>query len=170
MKSKVTLILFLFSLGVSAQFNNDEDLTASVFIDPTFTDAGFQFGVQLRKELLWGWTGIEASHYGSLNPSYTDLVGSGGMAFEFKPVTILLGPRAGVLFRERSPYPLVGLITNIELQISQKIRVGFRLWVDHREDQKDQFYGDSDGYEPGIIFTGPLAQENGAAVLTWIIQ
>lgn len=170
MKPKVTLILFLFSLGVSAQFNNDEDLTASVFVDPTFTDEGFQFGIQVRKELIWGWVGIEASHYGSLNPPYTDIVGSGGMALEFKPVSILLGPRAGVMYRGQSPYPLIGLISIFEIQIIENVRVGFRLWVDHREDQKDQFYGDSDAYTPGLIFTGPLAQENGAAVLTWIIQ
>jgi hypothetical protein len=46
--SIVTLVIMLLCIGTCSaqglQFNNDEELKATMIVDPTFTDGGFQFG------------------------------------------------------------------------------------------------------------------------------
>lgn len=159
-------------LMCSAQFNQDEDLMLTGIVDPTFTDRGFQYGIQVRKELLWGWVGLETTRYESLNPVYHDLVASGGVSIHpwAEEVTIYGGPRAGVLWRGKDKYPVAGIGLGVDVELIDNIRAGVRLWIDHREDQKDEFYGDSSGYERGILTNNSLLQENGALTLTWVVQ
>lgn len=147
-------------------FNQDEDFKAVFYIDPTFTDAGEQYGAGIRKDLEWGWVGVEASVYPELAVSYWDLIGQGGLVLNVNRLDVYGGFRLGRTEREGNPYPLVGMIMLFEYNITKSIAVGVRFWVDHREDQKDEFYGDSSSYKPGIIFKGELAQENGAFNLT----
>lgn len=172
MKTKVTILFLLLSSVLFSQFNKDEDLLITIIADPTFEDRGVQYGVQLRKELLWGWTGLELTRYEQLNPVYQDLVASGGICVHpwVERITIYAGPRLGVLWRGKNKYPLAGVGIGIDVDLTKDIRIGGRLWIDHREDQKDEFFGDSSGYERGIITNNPLLQENGAFTITWVVQ
>lgn len=174
MKTKVrifTLLAFIASYTVTAQFNQDEDFYASLFIDPTFTDKGFQFGVDITKELEWGFVSVSASTYPELKDGYFDIVGTPGLAFNFfESLTIYGGGRMGFVFRGGNVYPLVGMSLRFQVKIIDNVSIGLMFWVDHREDQKDEFYGDSDAYKEGLIFTGTLSQENGAGFLTILLN
>jgi len=169
----LTLLLFL-AIGVTVKaqikFNQDEDFKAIAFVDPTFDDAGFQIGLGIRKEMDWFWVGVETSTYQELNPAYYDIITQIGTILNWNKLDILLGARGGVVFRANEPFPLGGLIMMLEYNITKQIAIGGRLYVDHREDQGNEAYGDSDGYIEGIIFTNPESQENGAFVITFKIN
>lgn len=184
MKTNVTLfqisiyraLVILFLLGTitmcgqGLKLNDDEDFYFTTFIDPTFSDAGFQVGLGIRKELLGGWVGLEASTYPDLNGiGYWDLVAQGGIAFEMGKTTLLAGARIGRIEREGNPFGLAGAILQIEVEIVNGVLVGGRLWLDYREDNKNSFYGDSDGHTY-LIFSNPLLQENGAFTLTFLLN
>lgn len=179
MKTKVTLLqiavvivlllqtAFLFS---QVKLNDDEDFYFTTFTDPTFSDAGFQVGLGIRKELLGGWVGLEASTYPDLNGiGYWDLVAQGGIAIEIGKTTILGGARIGRIEREGNPFGLAGTLLQIEVEIFNGVLAGGRLWLDYREDNKNEFYGDSDGHTY-LIFSNPLLQENGAFTLTFLLN
>lgn len=167
------LTTVLFTLICNSQspfsgFNTDEDFKGTIWVDPTFTDAGAHFGLGIRKELEWGWVGVEASVYPELSVSYWDAIGQGGIIYNItSKFDVLGGFRLGYIDRNGNPFPLAGAIMIFEYEIFKDVSISVRLWVDHREDQRDQFFGDSDGYTPGIIFTSPLSQENGAAGITF---
>lgn len=175
MKTNLTTILAIVLVVFSTyaqglKLNDDEEFYFVSFADPTFTDQGFQFGAGVRKELLGGWVGVEASTYPDLKGvGYWDFVGQGGIAFEIGKTTLLAGGRIGRLDREGNPFPLVGGILQIEVEIFKGVSVGGRLWIDYREDNKNEFYGDSDGHTY-IIFSNPLLQENGAFVITILLE
>lgn len=169
-----TLIIFLLTTQIAlAQFITRDYTQFSVWTDPVawHKEGGPQIGAELTKVMRWGWVSVSISHFEALTPSYTDVVGSGGInfnLFNYEPIRFYGGFRLGVSGRDLNfPYPLAGMVAGFDWQIFKNFHGGLRVWVDHREDQKDQFYGDSDAYEPGLIFTSPLSQENGAIVISW---
>lgn len=174
---KLALILLLFTSLVQAQFIDKEWTQFSIWIDPiaTHKEGGAQIGIDIQKIMYGGWISASFSHFEALTPSYIDLVGSGGInfnLFNYKPVRYYAGPRLGFLFREGNGFPLVGGVIGFDWQLSRpysdtKIHIGARAWIDYREDQKNQFYGDYDSYERGIITNNNLLQENGAIVLSF---
>lgn len=163
----IALMVCSISSAQFLQVNNDEDAHISFWVDPTFTDAGAHFGVEVTKELLWGWASLSVSHYEELSPAYTDIIGSGGFNFTMfnrQNIRVYTGPRLGVSFRGGNPYPLIGGVLGFDVELGGGFTAGARGWIDWREDQKDGFYGDEDAYEPGLITNHPLLQENGAIV------
>jgi len=163
----IALLICSISSAQFLQVNDKEDAQIIAWLDPTFTDAGIHIGVEVNKQLLWGWVSLGVSHYEALNPSYTDLIGSGGFnftMFEKQTIRIYTGPRIGVSYRDGNPYPLVGGVLGFEVDFGNGFTGGLRGWIDWREDQKDEFFGDEDAYKPGLITDHPLLQENGAIV------
>ncbi|MGR3218494.1 MAG: hypothetical protein ACUZ8H_01570 [Candidatus Anammoxibacter sp.] len=182
MKKALISLALMTIISASAQspwfeFIDREYTQMTFMVDPTLTDKGAQIGIDIQKIMLWGFAGVSFSHYAALEPSYTDMVGFGGVNFHMfrnDRIRYYGGFRLGMNWRGQSVYPLIGLVCGIDIRLnSTKYRTGLyiggRLWVDHREDQKNQFYGDDTAYNPGIIFSGPLSQENGAITisLTW---
>ncbi len=172
-------IIFFVMIGFNicqAQFVDKEYTQFGLWNDPvvTFKEGSPQFGIDITKVMLWGWASLSLSH-AALTPGYTDIVGSGGLNFhllKFEPVRYYAGPRMGFLFRDGRGFPLVGGVIGFDWRLSRwnaktKFHIGPRLYLDYREDQKNDFYGDSDAYEPGLITNNPLLQENGAIVLSW---
>lgn len=166
-----TTLMFLLMLQVAqAQFITKDYTQASIWVDPTVTDKGFQIGIDLQKVMRWGFVGASASYYEALEPNYADIVGFGGINFNllhFEPVRYYGGLRAGALFREGNPYPLVGIIAGFDWEVAKGFLIGLRGWIDYREDQKPQFYGDYSAYKKGWITNNPLLQENGAVVVSF---
>lgn len=168
----LTLILVLlgcWQANAQIEFNQDEEFKLSAWVDPTFDDAGFQFGIGIRKELEWGWVGVEASVYPELTPYYADLVGQGGIILNIgRNFDFLTGPRLGLVARGDGyfPHALIGFMGQFDWRFARGATVGVRLWLDYRTDQDDQFLGDSDAHEY-LIFSNPMTQENGALVLTF---
>lgn len=155
----------------------DKDYTQlNLWLDPVVwnVEGGPQIGIELQKVMHWGYAGVSVSHIEALTPSYTDMVGFGGInlnLFRYRPIRYYAGLRLGLSFREGNPNALAGLMIGFDYRLNSefsktRFSIGLRGWVDHRQDQKDNFYGDSDAYEPGLIFTDELSQENGAIVLS----
>lgn len=177
MKKLILLALLATSL-CQAQFVKKEYTQLSAWVDPVATvkESGPQLGVDIQKIMRWGWVSASVSHFGKLEPSYTDFVASGGInfnLFNFEPLRYYTGPRLGFMFRGGHGYPLAGGVIGADWTISKpntstKIAIGARAWIDYREDQKQQFYGDYSAYERGLITNNALLQENGAIVLSII--
>ena len=164
MKTLTTIILLLLAMTSQAQFitlNQDEELFISGWVDPTFTDAGAQFGIEITKELEGGWVSAGISHYAALDPTYTDIVASGGINlhfFNYDAVKYYAGGRIGYVNREEySPHALIGAVWGFDYKLSslfnmrEDIRIGLRYYIDWRTDQADQFLGDSDAFVPGPL-------------------
>lgn len=170
---KLIILMLMFSTSIFysqvIDFNKDEDLTLSIVVDPTPEDRGFDLGVEIKKELLWGWVSGTLSHYDALNPAYTALVGSGGLNWNFisENVTLFVGGRAGTSLREDNVYPLLGGVIGFEIEVLEGLRVGAKHWYDYREDNKDEFYGDSDAFKGGLYNRNPLMQENYGVTLVF---
>lgn len=161
MKSLFTTILLTLALYMSAQepqsssiLNTDENTFLSAFIDPTFTDRGVQYGISLTKEVLYGYIEASASVYPELEPTYFDLVFSGGLAIEKNRFTFHTGPRAGMELRGGGPFLMLGYQARLLFQITEHIYIGGKLWLDYRYSQDSQFYG-----------SGDMLRENGAFYL-----
>lgn len=158
MKLLFNIVLFALSLSITAQepesssiMNNDENTFLSGFVDPTFTDRGAQYGISLTKEVLWGYIETSASVYPELQPTYFDLVFSGGLAIEKNRFTFHTGPRAGMELRGGGPFLMLGYQARLLFQITEHIYIGGKLWIDYRYSQDSQFYGNGD-----------MLRENGA--------
>lgn len=159
---------------VNAQFIDKDYTQVSVFMDPTITDNGYQIGGELQKIMHWGYVSIGATKYNGFEVSYTDVVGTLGLNFNLfnnKVIRYYSGLRLGLIWRETNPFPMVGGVVGCDIRLSKfyantKFHIGVRLWTDYREDQKNQFYGDSSGYKKGWVTNNPLLQENGAIVLS----
>lgn len=167
----LTLCLLLYYSTLTAQFIDRDYTQASFWVDPVawHKEGGPQIGLEITKVMRWGWVSASLSHFEALEPDYTDAVGSGGINFHlfgYDPVRYYAGIRLGFLWRAGNPYPLAGSVMGFDWKIIGDLSLGLRAWIDYREDQKNQFYGDSDGYEPGLITNNPLLQENGAIVVT----
>lgn len=182
--SRTIVLIIIATLGglciANAQVvsfpEDDINTQFGVFVDPTFTDKGEQFGVFATMVMHWGYVGASASNYSNLNGiGYSDLVGELGVnfhLFQFEPVRYYAGFRGGRLWRDAGGYPLAGGVVGFDWRVSRRdaevdVFVGIKLWTDYREDQKNQFYGDSDAYERGFITNNPLLQENGAFTVSF---
>lgn len=176
---KQLLLILLFTTTANAQFIKEDYTQISGYIDPTFTDAGFQSGLEIQKIMHWGYASAAYSTYHGFDVGYSDLIGTLGLnfnLFNYKPVRYYSGFRLGFIRRNSpiygsSSYPMVGGVIGFDFCVSKpsaevKLHFGIRLWTDYREDQKNEFYGDSDGYERGLITNNPLLQENGAGVIS----
>ena len=159
---------YFFNVG----FNDDTDMNLYAFVDPTFTDDGEQYGIGFKKEFRFFYVGVEVSTYQALEPSYTDAIFMLGTTINLKRFDITGGGRIGLVKRKGNPtpLPLMGLEVSFLYHITNKLSAGFRFWVDERQDQKDEFYGDSDTYDSGIIFTNELSQENGAFIIVLTVN
>lgn len=181
MKKLIVLLLFVYTTSNSQNMNfvefvNEDYTQIGIWLDPVVWDieGSPQIGIELQKIMHWGYAGISVSHISALTPPYTDLVGFVGInihLFGYKPIRYYIGPRIGISIREGNRNALAGLMAGFDYRLNKELSktrfsIGLRAWVDHREDQKNQFYGDSDAYDPGLIFTNPLSQENGAIVLS----
>lgn len=179
MKKLLFIIALSMTFGAQAQFiqlNEDEETFITVWNDPTFTDRGAQWGAEITKELLGGWVSGGISVYPELKPYYADLVGSGGVNFHIanvKAIKYYAGGRIGWIHRGDgySPHGLLGLVAGFDVKVTEDIRLGLRYWWDYRTDQDDQFLGDSDGFEPGVLdktfgVDCTKCQENAAIVAT----
>ena len=181
MKSKALILLifvyfvgsFLFRCGAQIITVPEDDINTQfgVFVDPTFTDAGAQFGVFAVMVMNWGYVGASFSNYNNLNGvGYSDLVGSMGLnrhLFEFEPLRYYGGFRIGTLWRGAgNGFPLVGGELGADWRITRGFYLGVKLWTDYREDQKNTAFGDSGAYKRGLVTNNPLLQENGALTLS----
>lgn len=179
MKTKVTILMLLFGTIASAQsfkwiyYNETDELLGAVWVDPIIGEPEFQTGIELEGKFDWFFVRGGMS-YANLDPEYIDWNVNVGTKFHLLNIdfiTYSVGGRGGVEFREGNPNPFLGLVAGVDFDLTRdkSFKIGLRAWVDHRESQKDEFYGDSDAYKPGIIFTSPLTQENGAIVFTFKI-
>lgn len=175
MKNLITTITaVLFSLIAHSQiisFPDQDRLQIGLWTDPTFTDQGAQFGIDVTGVLRWGFVGVSTSTYPNLgNVGYADLVGQLGVNFhvaQFTPIRYYTGLRLGKIFRGSGGYPLAGALFGLDVCLSRpeakvKLYVGVKLWVDYREDQEAGRFGDAEAYKPGLVTNNPLLQENGA--------
>lgn len=181
LKKRFTLIaLLLLSLSSQAQFitvpEDDINTQFGLFVDPTFTDAGYQIGIFATMVMNWGYIGVSASDYDGLGGvGYTDLVGELGLNGHFggfEPIRAYAGFRLGYLWRGSNMFPLVGGVVGFDWRVSKHdaevdVYLGFKLWTDYRADQTKQFFGDYDAYERGLITNNPLLQENGAFLISF---
>ncbi len=173
-KKIIIALLLVISSIANAQFIDKDYTQVSMFIDPTVTYYGFQIGGEIQKIMHWGYASVAASTYYGFKVAYTDLIGTLGINFNLFNNDIIRyysGARLGIIWRETSPFPMVGGAVGFDIRLSKfyaktKYYIGTRLWTDYREDQKDQFYGDSGGYQKGLITNNPLLQENGAVVFS----
>lgn len=177
MKKIIFLIVAILGINtIQAQYNffewnQDEEVLISARVDPTFNDNGFQIGLEITKELEWGWTSLGISYYEELQPSYTDLIGSGGINFHLfytDAIKYYTGPRLGINVREGNPFPLMGYTTGFDIKIIDGVRVGLRYFFDYRADQDPSKYGGNTKKNP-IIFHNPMIVENTEFILTFKI-
>lgn len=137
---------FLFTLIICGSlYGQNHSTKIGTWVDPTFTDGGFQLGIELTKEFdNIGWVSVGTSHYADLNPPYTDLVTSGGIMSYLLNHKQYYGARIGVEYRRGQPYPMVGFVVGNEFDLDRLLSIGFRVWRDYRASQDKQFYGGSD--------------------------
>lgn len=152
-------ITLIFCASMCAQQRHETKL--GLWVDPTFTDGGFQLGMELTKQFDdIGWVSLGVSNYADLNPPYADIVFSGGLTSSLFGHTQYYGPRIGIEYRRATPYPLVGFVVGNEIPIDHLITLGFRVWRDYRSSQAKEFYGGSDGNK---------WRNNGALTLIFIL-
>tara|TARA_R110000772_G_scaffold17946_3_gene50082 strand:+ start:197300 stop:197830 length:531 start_codon:yes stop_codon:yes gene_type:complete len=121
------------------QFNQDEDAFISVWVDPTFTDGGEQYGIDFIKDFDWFRLKLGMSHYAQLTPNYTDFVMGTGTSFHLfrtDKITYHVGGRLGLIARSgnKTPHPLMGFESGMVVNITDKLRVGAGIWYDKRAD------------------------------------
>src|SRR5690606_7093113 len=171
---KKLLIIVVVILGINStqaqsffKWNENEETFISLRIDPTFDDRGFQIGVELMKELEWGYASLGVSHYEELTPSYTDIVSSFGLNFHLfntDAIKYYVGPRLGVLFREGNPFGLVGVVVGTDIKLFDNISLGLRAFPDYRADQDKPMYG---GTKDNYIWKNDNVVENVEVLLTF---
>ncbi len=136
----------LFTLIIcTSLYGQNNSTQVGTWVDPTFTDGGFQLGIEITK--LFddiGWVSVGTSYYADLNPPYNDLVASGGLMSYLANHKQYYGGRIGIEYRRGQPYPLVGLVVGNEVYIDRLLSIGLRVWRDYRSSQDKQFYGGSD--------------------------
>ncbi len=179
---RITLILLLLFCSIShAQLISGlqkESTLGSIYVDPTFNDKGFQVGLEISKTWSWGFASAAASTYETIG--YFDLVGTFGLnwhMFNTDLIRYYAGFRGGAIFRNsddrgHTHFGMGGGVMGFDIRLTRwnadsHVFVGFRGWIDYREDQKNRFYGDSDAYVRGLITNNPLLQENGAIVFSF---
>lgn len=179
MKQLIFLLLMAITLNSTAQtiFTPDTDEFQLGFTGDIFKHQDktvLQLGVEGIGLLRWGWIGAGIS-YADMQTNYLDIVGKGGVnfhLFSFDKVRYYSGLRLGALFRNvgnnGSFYGLVGVVCGFDSYWFDKtVAIGLRYYIDYREDQKEQFYGDYDAYERGFLVNNPLLQENVCLVLSF---
>lgn len=142
MKKGITLLLIiLFALFCikkatgQIKFNADEEHFASAFVDPTFSDKGFQFGVSYLMEYNSVYSEYSISHYNALEPSYTDLVVGYGVVLNIGKADLYTGGRIGFVYREKDNFAyLFGGSIRLQYPITDKIHLGLQGWLDMRSD------------------------------------
>ena len=182
MKNKAVIVFLLLTTFCSAQVVTfiDKDWTQlNVWVDPTLTDQGFQTGYEIEKVMHWGYASAAFSIYDGLEVRYSDVVGTLGVNFNMFNNDVIRyygGWRMGFISRKhkntKATYPMFGSVIGFNIRLSRfntinKMYVGYRLWIDYREDQKNKFYGNSELYKRGIITNNSLLQENGGLVFSF---
>lgn len=175
----VAIIAYLGSICIAnAQFIDEDYTQASLWVDPTFTDNGFQVGLEIQKIMHWGYVSAAASVYDGMEVRYKDLIVTIGINFNLCDNDVIryyAGFRSGFIFRDdttvSASYPMAGGVVGCDIRLSRfnadtKFYIGPRIWTDYREDQKDQHFGSAKDYKRGWITNNPLLQENGAIVLS----
>lgn len=149
----------------------------NLFIDPLGTAPNGRGGRQVGVEtvIIMGgfYVAPSFSTFPQLEDGYTDVVVSVGMTWHMFRTTAIRyygGLQLGREWRPRAEakggYEMAGMVLGADLRLitfkgGQSLYIGGELNVLHRESQEDGRYGDSTGYDGGIIFTNSQARENG---------
>lgn len=147
----------------------------SFFIDPFGKPphgdrGGRQFGYEFTALMGWGSISPSISTFPQLVDGYTDIVVNFEVNFHMFKTTLIryhAGPRLGFVFRGGKTYPLFGFRVGADIVVYKfpsdgpMIVLGGNLFADWREDQEDQFYGDSSverwhGLDHRIVTNGTL--------------
>ena len=154
-----TLLLFLLTISVTAQFrlNETESFNIGILLDPhaSFIENGLNIGAEIEyKGTVYVRAGV--TYFGVLNPSYLDIVGTVGVNFTsdiFERTRYYTGLRAGIINREGNTYPTIGAEVGFDYQISDGITIGLRGTYDRRGDF--EFYNESPEFrKSGFIKLG----------------
>jgi hypothetical protein len=142
---KLFLILIFISINANAQWISlprEEFIEVGFFTDPgaMINDGGIFIGVEAQFVLEGLYIRGSISHFGGVDPDYTDWQGSIGLNLNFfnnDNIKYYLGGLAGVAYREGNPNPLIGTEGGIDFYLARKsIVLGSRLSYVHREDLK----------------------------------
>jgi len=180
MKKLFFLLLITLTINVTAQtiFTPDTDEFQLGFTGDIFKHQDktvFQFGAEGIGLLRWGYIGAGFS-FADMDTNYLDIIGKGGVnfhLFSYERIRYYSGARLGLMYRDFGNknhfYPLVGGEVGFDWYLNWRktVALGVRYYIDYREDQKEQFYGDYDAYERGFLVNNPLLQENVCIVLSF---
>lgn len=141
-KQFLTIVIFLLFQYCNAQlqFSNGDENYISGFVDPTFTDKGFQFGLTytMKSDIVFAEYSI--SYYNALEPSYTDFTVTYGLALEIGKLDILTGARLGFIWREQDDFAfLTGGSMRLQYPVTDNIYIGVQGWIDMRTDIGNDF-------------------------------
>ena len=128
-----------------------------------------QIGAEFTFLMYWGWVSGGISYF-DLTPSYTDIIAAGGVnihLFNYNRIRYYAGPRIGIEFREGNGHPLAGAVLGFDWEATEHFIIGARIWGDYRSSQDNQFYGDDNAYEKGLILNNPMTTENSAVVISY---
>jgi hypothetical protein len=145
----------------------------NLFIDPLGKApsgrGGRQLGYEFTAIMGLGYIAPSISTFPQLEDGYTDVIVTVGINWHMFQTTLIRyygGYRNGLEFRGDAHYNVMGMSLGADVQIykfsdGSSIHLGGELWVDYRASQDNKWYGDSDAYKEGLIFTNPMTQENG---------
>lgn len=171
------LIVTLFFCNLNAQFISGENdrFQFTIWSDVGSAVEEHKFphtGAEITYIPGAAWVSASFSYF-DLEPSYFDFIFSVGLninLFHYEPIRYYGGARIGAEFREAPDgLGIAGAVLGAEWEIGNSgLAIGYRFWVDWRESQDNDKYGDSDAYDPGILIKHPNTQENSAVTLSWV--
>jgi len=151
-----TVFAFIFFSTLSfgqITWNKEENSFFSVWIDPTFQDAGEQFGLTFSMDYNKTFAEYSISHYSTLDPSYTDLVVTYGISLDWKKLDFYTGGRLGFIYRDISTNNsgnrfagLTGLMIRFQYPIYNGLHFGLQFWLDYRGDLGNDFFRENGAF------------------------
>lgn len=148
MRNRLTLLLLLLSLTVSAQFkfNDVEYFTVSTFMDPSASvkEKGLDIGVELEYVgFIYAKVGFES--FSALKGGYFDGHGAVGVNLMYNDKwRNYTGIRLAIVKRNGATNPLFGIEGGIDYNIADNLFLGLRATYDYRGDAKafgwDEFW------------------------------
>lgn len=137
----VLLILFFCVAKMQAQlkFGQTKATVLSVLVDPgaSIKESGLNIGLEIShtENKTYMHTGVQS--FSKLQGNYIDWITSGGLSLTagtFENTRLYVGPRIGLIKREKYIYPTWGLETGIDHVFKNKIVIGLRATEDYRGD------------------------------------
>lgn len=144
MKKLLLLAISLLGLTSNAQnfdFGKSRYFTASVSIDPSATIKEKSPNLVGEIEVVNACFYVKASVQvlPALKGGYIDYGGAVGLNFQsgyFDNIRYYTGVRMGTIRREMYGYPLIGFEGGVDVQLTDKLFIGFRGTGDYRSDFK----------------------------------